>query len=512
MSMGGRRFLNLVVDRNLSGLYSLSRIPVSRLFYPSTEEATVVESQETLGKTTKQHLDMLEELPQPMFTFKATPMASYSRGFLEFASLLGDDENKIIVGDHKGHTLVFDADDSSSIAFPNLTCAKFHDAIPISIKKACSSNSEAVDGLYVMPQSPSPQCLQHCFEVLDYSTSSFTSSSSRGNGKGSFSWRSPYWRSLPPPPFANFRQAHIDSYTVVDGSKIYISRSEMTDATYEFDTVGNWTMPFHGKAEYVPDLKLWFGLSPDHPYTLCAFDLLSINDHGDDAVKLKPKPPTVHHTWVDLAIPKSCLPCKFNLINLGSGRLCVVKMLCSTAGDPMYESFYEDDGDDTIDSDSPIPGGHFAVFTGLHMVRSQVHGMYVSSNKSGTHDFDTVAHQWRSHVGRNPLMWMWTMPFSGRAEYVPELKLWFGLSGKYRLGNIPTACVLGGNLYTWLDLDIPKCWSPVYLRLISLGSGRFCVAKIFGITRDDLFDSQFAVLTGLHMVAVKAIISNGMFP
>jgi hypothetical protein len=25
--------------------------------------------------------------------------------------------------------------------------------------------------------------------------------------------------------------------------------------------VGEWALPFHGKVEYVPELKLWFGMS-----------------------------------------------------------------------------------------------------------------------------------------------------------------------------------------------------------------------------------------------------------
>uniref|UniRef100_A0A0E0MC15 Uncharacterized protein n=1 Tax=Oryza punctata TaxID=4537 RepID=A0A0E0MC15_ORYPU len=90
----------------------------------------------------------------------------------------------------------------------------------------------------------------------------------------------------------------------------------------------------------------------------------------------------------------------------------------------------------------------------------------------------------------------------GKAEYVPELKLWFGLSGDHPYSLC--ACDLTntqGQLHTWLDLDIPESWLPIHLDIISLGSGRFCVAKMFfSMRHDDQIESQFAVLTGLQMV------------
>jgi hypothetical protein len=40
---------------------------------------------------------------------------------------------------------------------------------------------------------------------------------------------------------------------------------------------------------------------------------------------------------------------------------------------------------------------------------------------AGTYCLDTASHTW-SKVGD------WTLPFVGKVEYVPELKLWFGIS------------------------------------------------------------------------------------
>ncbi|EEC67537.1 hypothetical protein OsI_34850 [Oryza sativa Indica Group] len=346
----GRRFLNLVVENARSGLYSLRRIPANHLFYPSTraaEEATA-KSQESFNAYVKEHhgrkhpglhtLEMLGKLPSPMFNFEPTPWDGQRRHRnLEFASLLGN-ENRILIADHSGHTI---------------GCA----AISLSIKnnnsnKNISGDMWDEDSLYVMSQSVDPETKDYCFEVLNYTSSC-----------KDFRGRTPCWSSLQPPPFANYMHADITSYTVVDSSTIYVSSME-PDATYAFDTVGRqwrrlgcWTMPFDGKAEYVPELKLWFGLSVDHPYSLCACDLLS------DAAK----PPTVQqqHTWVDLDIPESWLPYNIDLINLGCGRFCVVKIFRSIAGDCTL-GFSDYDDDDTMDSD-PIQG-KFAVLTGLQMV------------------------------------------------------------------------------------------------------------------------------------------------
>ncbi|KQJ88456.1 hypothetical protein BRADI_4g18245v3 [Brachypodium distachyon] len=98
---------------------------------------------------------------------------------------------------------------------------------------------------------------------------------------------------LPLPPFYDHtidQHTFVLSYDVV-GRVICVSVSVSTPSgsmtvrsgsTYCFDTVsqmwslaGDWEMPFHGKAEYVLELKLWFGVSADNgqlyvqPTSLC---------------------------------------------------------------------------------------------------------------------------------------------------------------------------------------------------------------------------------------------------
>ncbi|KAJ1266525.1 hypothetical protein BS78_08G158100 [Paspalum vaginatum] len=116
-------------------------------------------------------------------------------------------------------------------------------------------------------------------------------------------------------------------------STIYVSHiaRSLLAGTDSFDTVtrewkraGDWMLPFFGKAEQVPEeLNLWFGLSPCWPYHLCAADLSALVDVQPGA---PPPPPTVLHTWLDLDMPKDRSPCQLDIVNLGCGRFCVVKV------------------------------------------------------------------------------------------------------------------------------------------------------------------------------------------
>ncbi|GJN03484.1 hypothetical protein PR202_ga20937 [Eleusine coracana subsp. coracana] len=96
----------------------------------------------------------------------------------------------------------------------------------------------------------------------------------RANGIYPNSWQC---QLLPSPPYVHDPtyskkppDYKISSYTVVNnGAVICISINGMGTycldmaASYTWSKVGNWTLPFRGKVECVPELKLWFGLSAD---------------------------------------------------------------------------------------------------------------------------------------------------------------------------------------------------------------------------------------------------------
>jgi hypothetical protein len=91
-----------------------------------------------------------------------------------------------------------------------------------------------------------------------------------GNGR-----RTSHCKLLPPPPYIHV-PSKIGSYAVVvNGSHVCISVNGrgtyfLDTARHTWDKVGDWTLPFHGMAEYVPELKLWFGLSADAQHLVAA--------------------------------------------------------------------------------------------------------------------------------------------------------------------------------------------------------------------------------------------------
>uniref|UniRef100_A0A0D9XNC3 Uncharacterized protein n=1 Tax=Leersia perrieri TaxID=77586 RepID=A0A0D9XNC3_9ORYZ len=241
---------------------------MTRLFYPSTEKAMAAKSQESddfdcrmkyhLGK-----LEMLGDLSQPMFTFKPTPMPSYSGGFLEFASLLGDDENKIIINDHMGHTLVFDALDSSSIAFPTSLVPCFMMPSPYPSKRLVETTTRTM--------TPSMSLLR----VPAYNVWNIASKCSITPLLLLLLLRLLLLVAIlhmEDPPIGVLYRRHPSPTsgkpTLTPTQWLMAPLStflEMTNATYAFDTVqrewnrvGNWTMSLHGKSKYVQNLN--FGL------------------------------------------------------------------------------------------------------------------------------------------------------------------------------------------------------------------------------------------------------------
>jgi hypothetical protein len=143
--------------------------------------------------------------------------------------------------------------------------------------------------------------------------------------------------------------------------------------------------------------------------------------------------------------------------------------------------------------------------------------MCISVEGAGTYCMDTVKHTWR-HVGE------WILPFNGKVKYVPELKLWFGLSAKTNhlaatdLSAMDDDCFQQPELLkTWMELSPPKNWWDLSnSHLVSLGSGRFCIARFFytrhlmGYYYDQIVDNRFVVLTGVDVVPCVHDTSSGI--
>ncbi|CAL4936698.1 unnamed protein product [Urochloa decumbens] len=161
----------------------------------------------------------------------------------------GLSENKIICTDNSGLAFLLDAGSRSFVTMPSLHTPKW---CPISFS-VIGSEQDGASSLYVMEKVPSSDP-----EAFLYTTSETSYNKS---------W---YRHSLPPPPYIldpGYKRARIHSHAVLGGGS-HLCISAIGHGTYCFDTAsrewshaGDWMLPMYGKAEYVPELDIWFGLS-----------------------------------------------------------------------------------------------------------------------------------------------------------------------------------------------------------------------------------------------------------
>uniref|UniRef100_A0A0E0JVB1 F-box associated domain-containing protein n=1 Tax=Oryza punctata TaxID=4537 RepID=A0A0E0JVB1_ORYPU len=297
-----RRFVNLVVGACYSrravldahtppATFRLHRINMSRFFYPQPPPPPDANA-------------MVDaRLPRHTMSFYAPRSSSGHRNASIHFMLLGRD--KVLATDQSGHAAIYDPAAHAMRTAPPFTKPKDN---PVSV--AVGDNA-----LYVLDTSTRPH--DPCFEALVYER----------DGLRTGPWNLDCyddWRchTLPPRPFPGdfVSTVAVSAYTVVGGSDIWMSTKD--GGTYSFDTArrawakqGDWTLPFEGLAEYVPEYNLWFGLSSTNH--LCAFDLAS-------AAKQQ-SPPTRRNVWEDLKPPKDWRPATSYLVHLGSGRFCVAR-------------------------------------------------------------------------------------------------------------------------------------------------------------------------------------------
>ncbi|EAY89219.1 hypothetical protein OsI_10715 [Oryza sativa Indica Group] len=115
-----------------------------------------------------------------------------------------------------------------------------------------------------------------------------------------------------------------------------------------------WALPFSGRAEYVSEHKLWFGLarnSTGNP--MCACDLAAAAEQGS--------PPVQRNIWQqDVRPRKGWVPRYSNLLHLGSARFCIVRIFAKPSPETEYKSEW----------DGPKREEVFAVLTAVEVVRS----------------------------------------------------------------------------------------------------------------------------------------------
>ncbi|WVZ83750.1 hypothetical protein U9M48_030856 [Paspalum notatum var. saurae] len=316
-----RRFLNLIVDNRIPGAKSLRCIDLThhkyKLFNTSQPVALPLMNgnasasegpQKTIpfpgdGKKSMKTI----QLPAPSINFRSSVMPH--NWSIDCFPLAGP---KLLCTDHDGHNILFDTDTCEVKHMPDLLRPKFR-AFFFSVV-----NDDDADGgcIYIIEDFPYKELLEdatepsHQFEAFVYC-------------KATCTWNR---RILPPPPFVfdpkNFvchsARPLIRSYAVVGGgggaSHVCFSVEGagtycLNTVTHTWTQVGEWTLPFQGKVEYVPELKLWLGI--------CAKGLhLGVADLSTMGVD---SPPRLLGTWKELDASQGWMEVRDpELVNLGS--------------------------------------------------------------------------------------------------------------------------------------------------------------------------------------------------
>ncbi|CAN6181416.1 unnamed protein product [Urochloa humidicola] len=346
----------------------------------------------------------------------------------------GTSEGRILHATEDGRAVLYDADTRAfSAAVPSFPKAMGRDLIAFSVPGSGEFMDEK-ESLYVMRSTITPPPQRN---PLRYDISS-TSPEERKGPDGDFvvlDFNQPYkWQPLPPPPFAaaadgrggdspsryddsNGGDITITSSAVVGGgrticvstkssgvvsgfSTYHSQRNGAIDRTYCLDTAvrewqhaGDWALPFDGRAEHVPELGAWIGLSSSPPHHLCAADLSAITTNTNGA------PPVPQHVWDDFTPPPDTSssvvlnrrfphhvlhrytewsPLGSSLVNLGSGRFCILKEFWIRRGESVGRHV-----DDMLYDEEVV------VLTGVEVLRGDEDGeLRMVKHKSKRYELD----------------------------------------------------------------------------------------------------------------------------
>ncbi|CAL5084069.1 unnamed protein product [Urochloa decumbens] len=334
MGLIWRRFLNLLVNEHTPGVKSLRFIDLKRqrLFYPDTPPPTASSTTTT-------------RLPKPSFTFRpADSDASDEWRIHCFPLGVG---RSVVCADQSGRVFAVDADACVAGTMPSIKPKRMPLALsiprPVDDDECCDDTGSS---LLVMERFPK---YSDKFEALVNRRHSFTSINK--------TW---HRDDLPLPPFVrkNSKNQHEITACAVVGGGSDICISAEGAGTYRmpwlgtkshewtWTQVGDWTLPFYGKAEFVPELNLWFGLSADTK-ALAAADLSAMDS----------RPQLVAGPWNDGAAPSEECQQDAQLVNLGSGRFCIARFF----GPAVTDTDGDSGGDESAADKS------FVVLTGVEV-------------------------------------------------------------------------------------------------------------------------------------------------
>ncbi|KAK3150395.1 hypothetical protein QOZ80_3AG0232630 [Eleusine coracana subsp. coracana] len=247
-----RRYLYLVVDHLQGTYYPLRRIESSNLFFPATQKITTNATVEA-------------RLPPPYMSFAPSDFRD-TIGTLNFFTMFGRGATKRLIAgaDESGFTFMYDVGQRTvHVSDLRLNSPKQDETVSLAVG----------DALYVMDKCPRPESNNNrCgFEALvfDFEEPEYMAAGLAG-------------LALALPPAAAI--------------------------------LGKWMLPFHGRADYIPEYNLWLGFSAENDSTLCALDL--------NAAK-----PVVRSVMEEEGTQESeeLMLNDSYLVNLGAGKFCVAR-------------------------------------------------------------------------------------------------------------------------------------------------------------------------------------------
>ncbi|KAM3373586.1 hypothetical protein ACQJBY_020185 [Aegilops geniculata] len=366
-----RRFLNLGLFDGRKRAYSLRRLDLSKMdfFHRTAQEADahgkvvptltpinacvperrrvcstdLATAEAAAPKIDPPKSELLVRPPEVSYSIRS-PRCLH---FLPTAS-----ERKVILADHANRMLRFYTIDGCSYidTMPSLHGYK-HSPLAISVPPTDLHllDGEDTGDLYIIDSvlHPDKAEVRPQFEALVW----------RGITTSLASHRFWHCDILPLPPWiTHHRNAFVYGHALVGDTICFSICGSEGDGTYcfhmatrEWSKDGDWVMPFDGKADYVPELGLWFGVSENLP---CVADLSGV-------VRGEEPPPEMMRIWARDDLPEEWQPTQlFNprVISLGSGRFIVVDFLDAMEFDK--------------DCNEMVTGKQFALFTGMEVAYS----------------------------------------------------------------------------------------------------------------------------------------------
>uniref|UniRef100_A0ACD5WE91 Uncharacterized protein n=1 Tax=Avena sativa TaxID=4498 RepID=A0ACD5WE91_AVESA len=305
-----RRFVNLVTLNWEERVYSVRRMDTyKQLFYQSAKAAIEAADEAT-------SVPALQLLP-PCMNFTATNCGG-TMGMFALFSPRANHEGRIVHANMIGEAGLYDADKHVLTSLGALNGPKGISPMCLSMAPHPGASQ---DSMYVLDRFPG-KASDRCFEVLEPVPSrNELSSSFMGSSR---------WRLLPPPPFVH--QPGFETARHDPSCRLGWSPSE------EWSYVGAWRLPFHDRAQYVPEFNRWLGFLGFRPYHLCAVDLSAVDGE---------RPPAALKVGQDLNLPdgEGWIAVYLELVNLGNGKFLTAKIF-----------------------ESEVTSEQFAVLTGIEVI------------------------------------------------------------------------------------------------------------------------------------------------